>query len=121
MTDKLYAILDDGNFDGDSYFQGIDQALDYTEGMSLEDLKKEFAQKYAVDMYADGYDELDDSEKKEIDDIIKKIKLAWIIDQKAADTASAVFPNHIGNDGALYAAMAASKRVIDKMALKTLR
>jgi len=120
MTNKLYAVLDDGKFEGDSYFQGVDQAIDYTEGMSLTDLKAKFAQKYAVDMYGGDYEELDDADREDIDDIVRKIKVAWIIDQKGIDIATAVFPDYIGSDGVLYTAMAASKRVISKMAIKVI-
>lgn len=108
---KLYILAHDGTFEGDSGFHVYsDEAIPYVEGMTIEDLRKAFAEKQEA-KYGEGWID---------DDMISSVKGGWILTEAALKKLDKFQDklHNAGNDSGDYAWNATCKVYVDEIATK---
>ena len=112
--EKLFVIpYGADKFEGDSAFYCPEPYFNYKEGMTLEDVRKEW-----VEMTAQGCGK---SEREGIELTSKDIVGAWVVDQKTINASGAVWNSDPGNDSAVYHCNSAAKEVVDEICVKEIK
>lgn len=102
---KKYAIVDDGEMAGDSYYS-LGSCVPYHDGMSLDDIKQAFKNKIANDYGQEEAEEYADA-----------VKVAWILDEKTYHALGNSIPNCY-NDTQAYTANHTLKLIAMNLSLK---
>ncbi len=120
---KLFAIVDDGNMNGDSpYNVGIQ--VKYEKGMSLEDIRNAYIAKRGKEEFwpderaRPDFEEIKKVFEEELGNVAKNIKVAWIVDAKSLKIIENSFPDDIRNDSECYAANRSAKALTRQLATK---
>lgn len=108
---KLYAIVDDGNMDGDSAYYCPNSHVKYKKGMTLEDIKIAYRTSKNTCFTEDDGEDLDEE--------INNVKVAWIVDEKAFKALVKGWPE-CGGDSITYSTNHSMKVMAEAMAIKTL-
>jgi len=109
---KLYAIVDDGNMDGDSAYYVPDSCVAYTEGMKLPEIRTAYVDK----LVKDGWGEPD---SEEIQEYARDIRIAWVVTSSQLNVINRS-SRDCGNDSAVYQQNRTLKHVTAALAIKTI-
>lgn len=116
---KLFAIVHDGTFEGDSNYHCPREEVPYKEGQSWDEIKEAFLQQ---EMKKWGGNINDAAELAEFIEEFgyQDITGAWVITEKQLEIISLVWESDPGCDSAVYRCNYIAKCIADKACIKHL-
>lgn len=108
---KLFALLHDGTFDGDSTFYFPDNPIPYSGEKTLAPLKKAHRVVVKARLLGLGYTPEGADLEIEDDHDLKAVRGAVVVTEDVIKAMSAVWESNPGNDSAVYSCNRAAKRI----------
>ena len=114
MARKLYAIVHDGTFDGDSLYYCPNCQVPYTKGMTIDNIRQAYLKQIEEAEKGNPFTYSHDEWVNETN----KIRGAWILDSRGLAACEAVWDSEPGNDSATYNCNTSAKHVADSMCIR---
>lgn len=111
MARKLFAVVNDGTFDGDSAYYCPGNQIPYRQGMSL---------KQVVEIYRKMLEAGDPGDPEFNEELVDGVTGAWVVDAKSLKILEIVWDSNPGNDSAVYNCNYIAKCIAARLAIKTL-
>lgn len=110
---KLFALIHDGYFDGDSEFYFPDNAVPYSAGMTIGQLKEAYIVVLRERLKGFGYHQQEiDAEVQDVREcVFENIKGAVVVDEKVIKALKAIWESDPGSDSGVYGCNRSAKRV----------
>lgn len=125
---KLWAILDDGNMNGDSAYYCPASSVPYRHGMSWDEILGAYRTQLSAEMdeILGAYCIQLSAEMREValsedvEETVQSVKVAWIVTDKQKQDLENALPD-CGGDSSTYAVNRSMKRVARAFAISTLK